>query len=96
MLFKLIIKTKPKVSPERVESDVNCGKKSESEPENFEDKKESKQGEEMVKERSKVEGIKVLEPGIYLLDLNNLSKEETIVLEEKEGVFRIALPHIKK
>ncbi len=96
MLFKLIIKIKPKDSPEGEEGEVNRGKKSENDPKNFEKKKEAKQGEEMVKETSKVEGIKVLEPGIYLLDLNKLSKEETIVLEEKEGVFRIALPYTKK
>ena len=96
MLFKLIIKTTPKNSPEELEGEINRGKKTEKQPKKIEKKKETKQREETIKETKKVEGIKVLEPGVFLLDLNKLSKEETIVLEEKEGVFRIALPHTKK
>lgn len=96
MLFKLVIKIKPKESPKELEDEVNRGKKSEKKSENFEKKKEAKRGEETVKEPCNVEGIKVLEPGVFLLDINKLVAEETLVLEEKEGVFRIALPIIKK
>lgn len=96
MLFKLVIKIKPKDSPKELEDKVDRGKKSENKPENFEKKKEVKQGEETVKGTFNVEGIKVLEPGVYLLDIEKLVNEETLVLEEKEGVFRIALPYTKK
>ena len=96
MLFKLVIKIKSKDSPKELEDKVNRGKKSENKPKNFEKKKEAKRGEETVKETCDVEGIKVLEPGVYLLDINKLVSEETLVLEEKEGVFRIALPYTKK
>jgi predicted nucleic acid-binding Zn-ribbon protein len=96
MLFKLIIKKNPVDNSKRVEDNVNHGKKSENNAQNFEKKKEVKQGEEAVKEACEVEGIKILEPGVYLLDINKLVTEETIVLEEKEGVFRIAIPYAKK